>query len=62
MGVLRPLNSGWERLRSAWSRNDGKPREDWAPGVDLKELMLTGGLVVVVVVATMAVVVIALAF
>lgn len=60
MGVLRPLNSGWERLRSAWSSNDGKPRDEWAPGIDLKELLLIGALVVVV--ATMAVVVIALAF
>ena len=59
MSQLRPLLSGWARLRSAWSRNDGKPREDWAPGIDLKELVLTGGLVVVV--ATMVVVVIALA-
>ena len=58
--VPRPLNRGWDRLRSAWSRNDGKPREDWAPGIDLKELVLVGALVVVV--ATMAVVVIALAF
>lgn len=60
MRALRPLNQGWDRLRSAWSRNDGKPREDWAPGIDLKELVLVGALVVVV--ATMAAVVIALAF
>lgn len=60
MSALRPLLSGWDRLRSAWSRNDGKPRDDWAPGIDLKELVLIGALVVVV--ATMAVVVIALAF
>ena len=59
MDVLRPLTSGWGRLRSAWARNDGKPREEWAPGIDLKELVLTGGLVFVV--ATMVVVVIALA-
>lgn len=57
MSALRPLISGWGRLRSAWSRNDGKPREEWAPGLDLKELVLTGALVVAV--ATMAVVVIA---
>ena len=60
MGVLRPLNSGWERLRSAWSRNDGKPREDWVPGVDLKELVLIGALVVAV--AAMAVGIVALVF
>jgi hypothetical protein len=60
MEVLRPLNRGWERLRSAWSRNDGKPRDEWEPGIDLKELLLIGALVVVV--ATMAVVVIALTF
>jgi flagellar basal body-associated protein FliL len=29
-------------------RNDGKPREEWAPGVDLKEAVLIGLLVVVV--------------
>tara|TARA_R110002124_G_scaffold243235_1_gene408292 strand:+ start:1078 stop:1260 length:183 start_codon:yes stop_codon:yes gene_type:complete len=57
MSVLRPLNRGWERLRSAWSRNDGKPREEWAPGLDLKEMVLIGALVVVV--ATMAVAVVA---
>ena len=40
---------GWlERLRAAWTRNDGKPREEWAPGVDLKEAVLIVGLVVVV--------------
>ena len=60
MRALRPLNRGWDRLQSAWSRNDGKPREAWAPGIDLKELVLVGALVVVV--AAMAVVVIALAF
>ena len=60
MEVLRPLNRGWERLRSAWSRNDGKPRDEWEPRIDLKELLLIGALVVVV--ATMAVVVIALTF
>ncbi|WIY69767.1 hypothetical protein KB221_01785 [Aquidulcibacter paucihalophilus] len=57
MSTLHHLLSGWVGLRSAWSRNDGKPREEWAPGVDLKELVLTGALVVVV--ATLAVVVIA---
>jgi hypothetical protein len=57
MSPLRHLFSGWAGLRSAWSRNDGKPREEWAPGVDLKELVLTGALLVVV--ATLAVVVIA---
>jgi hypothetical protein len=57
MSTLRHLLSGWAGLRSRWSRNDGKPREEWAPRVDLKELVLTGALVVVV--ATLAVVVIA---
>lgn len=57
MRALRHLLSGCAGLRSAWSRNDGEPREKWAPGVDLKELVLTGALVVVV--ATMAVVMIA---
>lgn len=44
-----PYSQGWNRFRSAWSRNDGKPREDWEPGVDLKESVLIGALVVVVV-------------
>lgn len=48
MGGSRPLRKGWERLLSAWTRNDGKPREEWAPGVDLKEAVLTGLLVIVV--------------
>ena len=48
MGGLGPLSQGWSRLRSAWTRNDGKPKEEWAPGLDLKEAMLMGLLVVVV--------------
>jgi hypothetical protein len=52
MIALRPLHRSWERLRSAWSRNDGKPREDWAPGLDLKELVL--GALLVIVTAAMA--------
>ena len=52
MGGLGPLNQGWSRLRSAWVRNDGKPREEWAPGVDLKEAVLIGLLVVVVIALT----------
>ena len=58
MSKLGPLDEGWERLRSAWSRNDGKPKEDWSPGVDLKELVLIGALIVAV--GAMAVGVIAL--
>jgi hypothetical protein len=50
MGGSRPLWKGWERLLSAWTRNDGKPREEWAPGVDLKEAVLIGLLVIVVTV------------
>ncbi len=48
MSGSRPLRKGWERLLSAWTRNDGKPREAWAPGSDLKEAVLIGLLVVVV--------------
>ncbi len=48
MGGFPPLRRGWERLISAWTRNDGKPREDWAPGGDLKEVVLIGLLLVVV--------------
>ena len=55
--LVRDWQADADSLRSAWSRNDGKPREEWAPGLDLKELVLTGALVVAV--ATMAVVVIA---
>lgn len=50
MGGSRPLRKGWERLLSAWVRNDGKPREEWAPGIDLKEVVLIGLLVAVVAV------------
>lgn len=50
MGGLGPLQRGWSRLLSAWTRNDGKPREEWAPGGDLKEAVLIGLLVVVVTV------------
>lgn len=50
MGGLPPLRKGWERLLSAWSRNDGKPREEWAPEGDLKEAVLIGLLVIVVTV------------
>jgi hypothetical protein len=52
------VNRGWDRLRSEWSKNDGKPQEEWAPGLDLKEMVLIGALVVVV--ATTAGVVIAI--
>jgi hypothetical protein len=33
-------------------RNDGKPREEWSPGVDLTEAVLIGLLVVVVIALT----------
>lgn len=49
MGGFGPLGQGWSRLRSAWTRNDGKPKEQWAPGVDPKEAVLMGLLVVVVI-------------
>ncbi|MEQ1843845.1 MAG: hypothetical protein ABL994_25860 [Verrucomicrobiales bacterium] len=49
MGGFRPLHRGWSRLLSAWVRNDGKPRGEWAPGVDLKEAVLSGLLMVVVI-------------
>jgi hypothetical protein len=50
MSGLTPLRKGWERVLSAWTRNDGKPKEEWAPGVDLKEAVLIGLLIVVVTV------------
>ncbi len=49
MGGSRPLRKGWERLLSAGTSNDGKPKEEWAPGVDLKEAVLIGLLVVLVI-------------
>jgi hypothetical protein len=52
MGGLGPLHRGWSRLLSAWVGNDGKPREEWAPGVDLKEAVLIVLLVVVVMALT----------
>jgi hypothetical protein len=51
-GGSQPLRKGWERLLSAWTRNDGKPREEWAAGIDLKEAVLIGLLVVVVIALT----------
>ena len=51
-GGSRPLRKGWERLLSTWTRTDGKPREEWAPGIDLKEAVLIGLLVVVVAALT----------
>jgi hypothetical protein len=56
MDGLGPLQRGWSRLLSAWTRNDGKPREEWAPGVDLKEAVLIGLLVAVVAAMAFAVV------
>jgi hypothetical protein len=50
MADLRPFSSAWLRLRSAWSHNDGKPREEWGRGLDLKEAVMIGMLMVVVVV------------
>lgn len=40
----------WARLYREWTKNDGKPWEEWAPGRDLKET------VVIVVVAILTVV------
>ena len=45
---MTAIRSVRDRLRSAWSRNDGKPKEHWAPGLDLKELVFTVALVIVV--------------
>lgn len=35
-----------ERLRHEWTKNDGKPRGEWAPGRDLKETVLVVALVI----------------
>jgi len=49
----QPEQRWFGRLRSALSRNDGKPKEEWGPGVDLKEAVLV--VLLLVVVAVMAV-------
>ena len=36
---MNPLNI-LNRLRHEWTKNDGKPWEEWAPGRDLKETVL----------------------
>lgn len=33
-------------LRREWTKNDGKPWEEWAPRHDLKEMVLIGALVI----------------
>lgn len=30
----------FHRLRHEWTKNDGKPVEQWAPGLDLKDVAL----------------------
>lgn len=40
----------WARLRHEWAKNDGKPREDRATGIDLKEIVLVAALVVLIVI------------
>lgn len=40
----------WARLRDAWTRNNGQPREGWSSGVDLKEAVLVGVLFVLIAV------------
>lgn len=34
------------RLRHEWTKNDGKPWEEWAPRHDLKEMVLLGALAI----------------
>lgn len=41
-------NGWWARLRHEWTKNDGKPWEEWAPGRDLKETVLIAVAVLVV--------------
>lgn len=38
------------RLRTEWSKNDGKPVHEWAPGPDLKDITLRAAAVVLGVV------------
>ena len=33
-------------LRHEWTKNDGKPWEEWSPGRDLKEMVLIGALAI----------------
>lgn len=35
-----PGKSWWSRLRHEWTKNDGKPWEEWEPGPDLKDRVL----------------------
>jgi hypothetical protein len=37
------------RLHREWTKNDGKAREEWAPGRDLKEAVLIGLVVVLTI-------------
>lgn len=37
------------RLKHEWTKNDGKPREEWAPGRDLKEVVAIGLLSVLLI-------------
>jgi hypothetical protein len=47
MNPFRPAQRGWRRFHDAWTKNDGKPKERWASGRDLKESVMAGALIVV---------------
>lgn len=42
-------------IRHHWTKNDGKPCEDRAPGHDLKEMVLTVALVICTALGTLVV-------
>lgn len=42
-------------LHRKWTENDGKPWEAWAPGRDLKEMLMIGALVICLVLMAVAI-------
>ncbi len=42
----------WCQLREAWTRYDGKPREAWTDGPNLKETVLIAALIATLIVWT----------
>lgn len=44
------------RLRHEWTKNDGKPWEEWVPGRDLREIVLIVVLVICTALMALAVV------
>ena len=49
------MRNWFDRLRHDWTKNDGKPWQEWAPGRDLKEIVLIVALVICTALGTLAV-------